>query len=68
VAHALLDSGEIEDFIRERYKSWDSDLGKKILAGKTSLSELAEHAHKHDPVEVDSGRREMLESIVNRYL
>ena len=68
VAHALLESGEIEDFIRERYKSWDSDLGKKILAGKTSLSELAEYAHKHDPVEVDSGRREMLESIVNRYL
>ncbi|MFP3959476.1 MAG: xylose isomerase [Spirochaetaceae bacterium] len=68
VAHALLESGEIEEFIRERYRGWNSDLGRRILSGKTGLAELAEYAHAHDPVEVDSGRREMLESIINRYL
>jgi xylose isomerase len=68
VAYALHESGEIEEFIRERYASWESELGRRIRSGQTSLSELAEHAHAHDPVEVDSGRREMLESIINRYL
>jgi len=68
VAHALRQSGEIEDFVKNRYKSWDSELGQTILSGKTSLSELADHAHAHDPLEIDSGRREMLESIINRYL
>lgn len=68
VAHALRESGEIEEFVQNRYKSWDSKLGQKILSGKTSLSELADHAHAHDPIEIDSGRREMLESIINKYL
>jgi xylose isomerase len=67
-AYALRQSGEIEEFIRNRYQSWDSDLGKKVLAGRTTLAELAEYAHNHDPVTIESGRREMLESIVNRYL
>jgi xylose isomerase len=68
IAHALRQSGEIREFIRHRYRSWDSELGRRILAGKASLSELTEFAHDHDPTEVESGRREMLEGIVNRYI
>jgi xylose isomerase len=68
VAHALRESGEIEDFIAARYQSWESDLGRRILSGKTSLAELAEEAHRREPAEVDSGRRELLESVINRYL
>ena len=68
VAHALLESGELEEFIRERYKSWESGIGKQIREGKATFHDLERHAHEHDPVEVGSGRRELLESIVNRYL
>lgn len=68
IAHALHESGEIAEFIKNRYRSWDSEFGKKVLAGKTSLQEVAEFAHQHDPTEIESGRREMLESIVNRYI
>jgi xylose isomerase len=68
VAHALHESGEIEAFIRERYAGWESELGRRIRGGETTLSELAAAAHERDPVQVASGRREMLESIVNRYL
>ena len=68
VAHALRQSGEIDEFIRHRYRSWDSELGRKVLSGGTTLEELSQYAHDHDPAEVESGRREMLESIVNRYI
>ncbi len=68
IAYNLRKSGEIEDFIRARYKSWDTELGKKILSGRADLTELTEYAQKHDPVTIESGRREMLESIINRYL
>ena len=69
VAHRLLESGEIEDFIAERYKSWQSGIGKEIIDGKVGFKELAEYALQNDsPIALTSGRQEMLENILNRYI
>jgi len=43
--------------------------GQAVLAGEFSLESLAEHAFAHelDPQAV-SGRQEMLEGVVNRFI
>lgn len=69
VAHKLLQSGEIEEFIAERYKSWRSGIGQKIINGEVGFKELAEYAMENDgKITLTSGRQEMLENILNRYL
>jgi len=69
-AHSLLESGEIEEFIAERYQSYQQGIGKKIREGKISLKELAAEAldYRLPDLELDSGRQEKLEAIVNRHL
>ena len=53
----------------ERYKSWDGDLGKKVEAGKSSFVELEKlMLEKGEAAANTSGRQELLENIVNRYL
>ena len=68
VAHALLESGEIENFVNERYSSWRTGIGKEIMSGKVGLKELEVYALAHDQITNKSGRQELLEGIVNRYL
>jgi xylose isomerase len=67
-AHALLESREIEDFVANRYASYNSGIGKDIVQGKVGFKELETYAMEHDQIENHSGRREMLEGILNRYL
>ncbi|MBM7555654.1 xylose isomerase [Halanaerobacter jeridensis] len=67
VAHKLLEDKALEDFVEERYSSYQSGIGKKIVAGETSFEELAEYT-KENQIVNSSGRQEMLESILNQYL
>ena len=68
-AARMLEAGELEAFVAERYAGWDSGLGQAILKGERSLAELALHVaeKKLEPTPV-SGRQEWLENLVNRYL
>lgn len=68
VAHALLESGELEDFVADRYKSYSEGIGKQIVNEEVGFRELEEYALKHDRIENGSGRRELLEAIINRYI
>ena len=60
--------GRIEEFVKNRYSSWDSDLGKKVLAGKASLAELEKVALAQPAPTLASGGQEYLENIVNELL
>jgi len=42
--------------------------GKDFEAGKLSLEELREYAIKAGEPEIQSGRQEYLENIINRYI
>lgn len=68
VADKLLTDGVLENFVTSRYASYTVGIGKKIVEGATSFEELAEYALKHDNIVLESGRQEMLEDIVNRYI
>ena len=69
VAAAMLDDGVLEDVRRDRYAGWEGDLGTKIMAGELSLDDLRRHAMgRRQPLEPVSGRQELLENTVARYV
>lgn len=65
-AAEIIEDGRIDNFVKEKYSSFDGDIGQKILSGNTSLSELADYAEKMGaPSLPSSGRQEYLNSVVN---
>ena len=68
VAHKLLQSGELEQFIEERYASYRSGIGKQIVDGTADFKQLEAYALELPEVTNQSGRQEVLETIINRYL
>ncbi|MFW5741647.1 MAG: xylose isomerase [Spirochaetota bacterium] len=67
-AHALRESGEIEEFIANRYSSYSSGIGRKIVDGQVGFKELEQYALENSIITNSSGRQEMLEGILSRYL
>ena len=68
-AAMIIEDGRIDNFIKERYASFESGIGAKIRSGETNLVELAEYAEKMGAPELPgSGKQEYLESIVNSIL
>jgi xylose isomerase len=68
IAAALRADGRIEEFVKTRYATWDSDLGRKIEQGKASLEELEKTALAEPAPMLSSGGQEYLENIVNEFL
>lgn len=68
VAYSLLQSGELEEFVGNRYKSFTEGIGKQIVEGKVGFAELEKYALQHDEVNNQSGRQEVLETIVNQHI
>ncbi len=55
--------------VDDRYAGWKSAEAKAMLAGKRTLAEIAERVEKKNiNPEPRSGRQELLENIVNRYV
>lgn len=68
IAHAILEDGRLNEFVRDRYSSFDSGIGKDIEAGNVSLQQLAEYAESIADPQIPSGRQERLENLINDYL
>ena len=70
VAHALLEDGVLEEFVDDRYASYEAGIGARIANGDADLADLEAHAlDAGDPTStVSSGRQERLESVLNRYV
>ena len=69
IAAAIRKDGVLKDFVKQRYASWDSGIGSEIESGKASLESLEKYMlEKGDAAKNVSGRQEMLENVINRYL
>lgn len=69
VAAAIRADGKIDQFLKDRYKSWDSGIGAEIEAGKQDFKSLAAYMLEKGEISPnESGRQEMLEHIFNMYL
>lgn len=68
-AAELIEDGRIDEFIRNKYSSYDSEIGKKIRSGDTTLEELAAHAAELKGIDAPiSGKQERLEGVLNQIL
>lgn len=65
LAAKMIEDGRVDEFIKNRYSSFSDGLGAKVVAGETSLEELADYAEKLEEKPVPSGRLEYLNGIIN---
>jgi xylose isomerase len=67
-ANDILEKSEYKKLRNERYASFDSGKGKEFEVGRLSLEDLSAYAHEHGEPEQRSGRQELFEMIINRYI
>ena len=68
-AEKIINDRRIDQFVKDKYSSFNSGIGKKIREHKTTLVELAEKADEMGKPELPgSGKQEYLESIINQIL
>ncbi|MEM7069383.1 MAG: xylose isomerase [Pseudomonadota bacterium] len=69
VASAMIDDGGLDAELAARYSGWDTDEGQLILNGTYSLAELqAKVENDNLQPEPKSGKQELLENYVNRFV
>ena len=68
VASKIIKDGRIEEFAANRYSSYRSGIGKKIAENETDFEELYTYAVNLKQIDVESGRQEYLESIINNLM
>jgi len=69
IAAAIRQDGRLSDFVKNRYRSWDSGIGAKIEAGKVGFKELEKYALDMGEVSTnESGRQEQLEALINSFI
>lgn len=67
-AVAIENDGRLSDFVKERYASYTTGVGKDIVDGKMDFEKLSAYALKAKPIAVASGHQEYLESVLNEIL
>lgn len=68
-AAKIIEDARIDDFIKERYSSYNHGIGAKIRNDEISLEELADYAsNMKKPDLPGSGKQEYLEGVVNSIL
>ncbi len=69
IAAAIRADGELEGFLKDRYASWDSGVGQEIENGQHDFVSLEKYMlERGDVTPNTSGRQEMLEHLINRYV
>jgi xylose isomerase len=69
IAAAIRKDGRLDEFVRERYRSFDSGIGRQIEKRKVGFEELSDYALKMGEVTTNqSGRQEYLENLINEFI
>jgi xylose isomerase len=69
LAARIRKDGILKDFVKQRYASWDEGIGKQIESGQADFEKLEAYMlQKGEAAANTSGRQEMLENVINRYL
>jgi xylose isomerase len=69
VAAAIRADGKLDEFVTNRYGSWDTGVGQEIEDGKHDFKSLEAYMLEKGDAEPNvSGRQEMLENLINTYI
>ena len=64
----IIEDKVFEKAIEERYKGWAGGLGSQIESRKVGFEELEAYILEHGEPEINSGRQELLENLLNDYI
>ncbi|MEM8526007.1 MAG: xylose isomerase [Bacteroidota bacterium] len=67
-ANDVLNDSSYPKLLEERYSSFDNGDGKAFENGKMGLAELSTFARKNGEPQQRSGKQELFENVVNRYV
>jgi xylose isomerase len=65
LAVKIMDDKRIDDFVANRYSSYNTGIGADIISGKATIQDLEKYALEKGNVAAESGRQEYLETILN---
>ena len=65
-AARLIESGELDRFVEQRYASYATGIGKDIVDGKADFASLEAYILDKQPAPSHSGRQEYLETLVTQ--
>jgi xylose isomerase len=68
VADKILTSSPYEKLLAERYSSFDSGKGRAFEQGKLDFNDLYKIAQVNGELELQSGKQELFENIINQYI
>lgn len=69
IADKMIRDGRIDSFVKERYASYSTGIGKRIVDGDITMEELEKYALSIGDVSTNiSGRQEYLEQIMNEIM
>lgn len=69
IAAAIRADGDFEKFVARRYSSWDEGIGAEVESGQADFKTLESYMlKKGEAAPNQSGRQEMLENLINRYI
>jgi xylose isomerase len=65
IADRIRQDGKLAAFCSSRYRSFSSGMGQRFEAGELSLTDLRDHAASQPEPELESGKQELLENLIN---
>ncbi len=69
IAAQIRADGVLDEFVANRYRSWDEGIGKQIEDGSAGFANLEQYMlEKGEAAANESGRQEYLENLINHYL
>ena len=68
IADKIISSSPYASLRKNRYSSFDSGKGKQFEEGKLNFNNLYEIAHANGELELQSGKQELFENIINQYI
>ncbi len=67
-AVAMIKDKKFDKALAKRYAGWNRTLGKKIEKGQIGFKELEAYTLKNGEPDIQSGRQELLENLLNDYI
>ena len=68
IVEKIINDSDYIKLLDQRYSSFDSGIGKSFAEGNLNLDELATHAKNNGEPSLKSGKQELLENLINRFI
>ena len=68
IADKIMTSSPYQKLRKERYRSFDEGKGKDFENGKLDLTDLYKIAQENGELQLQSGKQELFENIINQYI